>query len=39
MNLSPNTVQTHRQHIMDKLDLHSIAALTRYAIRMGITTL
>ncbi len=39
INLSAKTVQTHRQRIMDKLDLHSIAALTKYAIREGITSL
>jgi len=37
--LSPKTVDTHRQHIMDKLGLHSIAELTKYAIREGLTTL
>ena len=39
MNLSEHTVHTHRQHIMDKLDRHSVAALTKYAIRTGLTTL
>ena len=29
--LSPHTVQTHRDHIMTKLNLHSRVALTRYA--------
>jgi DNA-binding NarL/FixJ family response regulator len=37
--LSPKTVDTHRQHIMEKLDLHSIAELTKYAVREGITPL
>lgn len=37
--LSPKTVDTHRQHMMEKLDLHSIAELTKYAIREGITPL
>src|SRR5206468_10509623 len=37
--LSPKTVDTHRQHIMDKLDMHSIAELTKYAVRAGITPL
>ena len=31
--LSPHTVQTHRDHIMAKLDLHSMSELVRYAIR------
>jgi two-component system, NarL family, response regulator NreC len=30
--LSPHTVQSHRDHIMAKLDLHSKAALMKYAI-------
>ena len=33
------TVETHRTHVMKKLDLHSIAALTKYAIREGLTSL
>ena len=39
LNLSENTVHTHRQHIMDKLDRHGVAALTKYAISTGLTTL
>ena len=34
--LSVNTVQTHRTHIMDKLNLHSRAQLMRYAVRIGL---
>lgn len=34
-SLTVNTVQTHRSHIMDKLNLHSRAELMKYAIRMG----
>lgn len=37
--VSAKTIDTHRQHIMDKLDMHNIAELTRYAIRQGITFL
>jgi DNA-binding NarL/FixJ family response regulator len=37
--LSIKTVETHRKNIMEKLDLHSIAELTKYAIREGITSL
>lgn len=37
--ISPKTVETHRRQIMTKLDLHSIAELTRYALREGITSL
>jgi two-component system, NarL family, response regulator NreC len=39
MGVSIKTVETHRQHIMEKLGLHSIAELTKYAIRTGLTTL
>jgi two-component system response regulator NreC len=38
LHVSEKTVHTHRQHIMEKLNLHSIAELTKYAIREGITT-
>lgn len=34
--LSPHTVQSHRDRIMAKLDLHSKAALVRYAISRGL---
>ena len=34
--ISPNTVQTHRDHIMEKLNLHRKADLIRYAVRVGI---
>jgi two-component system NarL family response regulator len=37
LHVSTNTIDTHRRNIMTKLDLHSIAALTRYAIREGLT--
>jgi DNA-binding NarL/FixJ family response regulator len=33
LNISLKTVETHRAAIMHKLDLHSPAALVRYAIR------
>lgn len=36
LNVSVKTVETHRKNIMDKLDVRSIAELTRYAIREGI---
>jgi two-component system, NarL family, response regulator NreC len=39
MGVSIKTVETHRQHVMEKLGLHSIAELTKYAIRTGLTTL
>ncbi len=36
--LSMKTVHVHRKHIMKKLDIHSIAELTKYAIKEGLTT-
>jgi two-component system, NarL family, response regulator NreC len=36
LDLSPTTVICHRQHIFQKLDLHSLADLILYAIRRGI---
>ena len=39
LNVSVKTVETHRKQIMDKLDIHSVAELTKYAIREGITPL
>lgn len=39
LHLSAKTVETHRQHLMDKLDLYSVAELTKFAIRKGLTTL
>ena len=37
--VSIKTAEAHRQHIMNKLNLHSIAELTKYAIREGLTSL
>jgi DNA-binding NarL/FixJ family response regulator len=39
LNVSVKTVETHRQQIMDKLQIRSVAELTKYAIREGITSL
>jgi two-component system response regulator NreC len=39
LHVSVKTVETHRKQIMDKLDIHSVAALTRYAIREGLIPL
>lgn len=36
--VSVKTVETHRKQIMDKLGLNSIAELTKYAIREGLTS-
>lgn len=38
-SVSVKTVETQRKQIMDKLDLHSVAELTKYAIREGLTSL
>ena len=39
LELSVKTVETHRKQIMDKLEIRSIAGLTKYCIREGLTTL
>lgn len=39
LHISPKTVETHRAKIMSKLSLDNIAALTKYAVREGLTTL
>jgi len=39
LNLSVKTIETHRQNIMEKLHLFSIAELTKYAISEGMTEL
>ncbi|MCP5416692.1 MAG: response regulator transcription factor [Chromatiaceae bacterium] len=36
--VSVKTVETHRKKVMDKLELRSVAELTKYAIREGITS-
>jgi len=36
LNVSPSTVETHRAHIMEKLDLHSAAEIVLYAVRRGV---
>ncbi|HTL30656.1 MAG TPA: response regulator transcription factor [Tepidisphaeraceae bacterium] len=39
LELSTKTVEAHRRQIMEKLNLDSVAELTRYAIREGISVL
>ena len=39
LRVSAKTIETHRQHIMEKLNTHSVAELTKYAIREGLTSL
>jgi len=36
LNISPYTVETHRSHILEKLNLHNSAELVLYAVRKGI---
>lgn len=36
--ISKSTVDVHRRNIMNKLDLHSIAELTKFAVHQGITS-
>jgi DNA-binding NarL/FixJ family response regulator len=39
LHISIKTVETHRSHIMEKLNTRNIAELTRYAIRKGLISL
>ncbi|MFZ5447248.1 MAG: response regulator [Thermodesulfobacteriota bacterium] len=39
LNVSLKTVETHRQQIMNKLEIHNIVELTKYAIREGLASL
>jgi len=36
LSVSPSTVETHRAHIMEKLDVHSAAEIVLYAVRRGV---
>jgi DNA-binding NarL/FixJ family response regulator len=36
LNLSVKTVETHRKQLMERLDIHNIPRLVRYAIRVGM---
>ena len=37
--LSSKTVEAHRKQIMNKVGIHNVAELTKYAIRQGLTAL
>lgn len=39
LSVSVKTIETHRRNIMEKLNIHSTAELTKYALREGITSL
>jgi two-component system response regulator NreC len=36
LSVSPTTVETHRAHILQKLDIHNTAELVLYAVRRGL---
>jgi two-component system, NarL family, response regulator NreC len=36
LSVSPTTVETHRAHILQKLDIHNTAELVLYAVRRGV---
>ena len=38
LNLSAKTVESHRTELMNRLDIHDIAGLVRYAIRVGLVS-
>lgn len=38
LGVSVKTVETHRTQLMQRLDIHDLAGLVRYAIRLGLTT-
>ena len=38
LNIGTRTVETHRERLMRKLDIHSIAGLTRFAVAKGLIT-
>jgi len=39
LNISTKTVETHRMQLMERLDIHDLAGLIRFAIRVGLVTL
>jgi DNA-binding NarL/FixJ family response regulator len=38
LNVSTRTVETHRAQLMERLDIHDVAGLVRFAIRAGVIT-
>ncbi len=38
LSVSPATVETHRAHIFQKLDVHNTAELVLYAVRRGVVS-
>jgi DNA-binding NarL/FixJ family response regulator len=39
LSVSNKTIETHRRRIMQKLNRHSVAELTKYAVMEGLTSL
>jgi DNA-binding NarL/FixJ family response regulator len=39
LHVSPKTIETHRKQIMNKLDIHNLPELTKFAIQEGITSI
>jgi two-component system NarL family response regulator len=39
LQIAPSTAETHRRNIVRKLGIHSVAELTKYAVREGLTKL
>lgn len=39
LNISGKTVETHRAQLMERLNIHDIASLVRYAIKMGLVSI
>jgi DNA-binding CsgD family transcriptional regulator len=37
--VSLKTVYAHQEHLMEKLGIHTVAGLTKYAVRQGLTEL
>lgn len=38
LHLSPKTVETHRRQVMERLAVHDVAGLVRYAVRVGLVS-
>ena len=36
LGLGVKTVETHRMQLMERLDIHEVAGLVRYAVRVGL---
>ena len=39
LNISTRTVESHRESLMRKLDIHGVGGLTKYAVATGLVTL